>query len=185
MKRIIFKNNDGGLSVIVPAPNCNLSIEEIAAKDVPPNTDYKIVDVSEIPTDREFRSAWEQLDEKIEINFDKAKEITKKRLREERKPLLAQQDVEFLKAIETDADKTEIISEKKRLRDITKLVDGVACLQELKKLKAEKPKPEPVPEPVDPINPGEPVVPVEPTEPLKPIKPVKISPLESRIVQID
>ena len=140
-KRIIYTNSDGGFSVIIPAPDANLSIEQIAAKDVPPNTEYKIVDVSEIPKDREFRTAWQQLDDKIEINFDKAKEITKKRLREERKSLLAQQDVEFLKAIETDSDKSEIIKEKKRLRDITKLVDSVTCLEELKKLKAEKPKP--------------------------------------------
>lgn len=151
--RIIYINTDGGISVIIPAPNAELSIEQIAAKDVPPNTEYKIVDVSEIPADREFRSAWEHVNDKIEINFDKAKEITKKRLREERKSLLAQQDVEFLKAIEMGSDKTEIIKEKKRLRDITKLVDEVTCISELKQLKAEKPKPEPKPEPTPELVP--------------------------------
>lgn len=183
-KRIIYTNSDGGFSVIIPAPDADLSIEQIAAKDVPPNTEYKIVDVSEIPTDREFRTAWQQLDDKIEINFDKAKEITKKRLREERKSLLAQQDVEFLKAIESDSDKSEIIKEKKRLRDITKLVDSVTCLEELKKLKAEKPKPEPAPEPEP-----EPIIPVEPVEPVVPVEPIidtapKIPP-GNRIVRID
>jgi hypothetical protein len=183
MKRIIYTNTDGGISVIIPAPDSDLTIEQIAAKDVPPNTDYKIVDVSEIPIDREFRSAWQQFDDKIEINFDKAKEITKKRLREERKSLLAQQDVEFLKAIESDSDKSEIIKEKKRLRDITKLVDGTTSLQELKELKAEKPKPDPAPEP-ERITPEEPVEPVVQVEPIIDTDP-KIRPPGTMVFRID
>jgi hypothetical protein len=57
MKRIIYKNDEGGISIIVPA-DCGLTIEEIAAKDVPQGKEYHIVDVSEIPTDRTFRDAW-------------------------------------------------------------------------------------------------------------------------------
>lgn len=56
--RIIFPNDDGGVSVIVPAPECGLTIEEIAAKDVPAGKPFKIVDVSDIPSDRTFRGAW-------------------------------------------------------------------------------------------------------------------------------
>jgi hypothetical protein len=58
-ERIIYPNDDGGVSIIVPAPECGLTIEEIAAKDVPAGKPYKIVDVSDIPTDRTFRNAWE------------------------------------------------------------------------------------------------------------------------------
>jgi hypothetical protein len=58
-QRIIYPNDNGGVSIIVPAPECGLTIEEIAAKDVPAGKPYKIVDVSEIPTDRTFRNAWE------------------------------------------------------------------------------------------------------------------------------
>ena len=58
-QRIIYPNDDGGVSIIIPAPECELSIEEIAAKDVPAGKPYKIVDVSDIPTDRTFRNAWE------------------------------------------------------------------------------------------------------------------------------
>ena len=58
-KRIIYQNDEGGISIVVPAPECGLTIEEIAAKDVPAGKDYKIVDVSEIPEDRTFRNAWE------------------------------------------------------------------------------------------------------------------------------
>ena len=57
-QRIIYQNDEGGVSVIVPAPECGLTIEEIAAKDVPAGKPYEIVDVSEIPSDRTFRGAW-------------------------------------------------------------------------------------------------------------------------------
>jgi hypothetical protein len=56
-KRIVYQNNEGGISIIVPA-DCGLTIEEIAAKDVPQGKAYNIVDVSDIPEDRTFRNAW-------------------------------------------------------------------------------------------------------------------------------
>ena len=58
-QRIIYPTDDGGVAVIVPAPECGLTIEEIAAKDVPEGKQFKIVDVSDIPEDRTFRNAWE------------------------------------------------------------------------------------------------------------------------------
>ena len=57
-QRIIYPTDDG-VAIIVPAAECGLTIEEIAAKDVPAGTPYKIVDVADIPSDRTFRSAWE------------------------------------------------------------------------------------------------------------------------------
>jgi len=57
-QRIIFPTDDGGVAVIVPAPECGLSIQAIAAKDVPAGKPYKIVDVADIPSDRLFRAAW-------------------------------------------------------------------------------------------------------------------------------
>ena len=57
-QRIIYQNDEGGISIIVPAKECGLNIEEIAVKDVPQGKEYHIVDVSEIPTDRTFRNAW-------------------------------------------------------------------------------------------------------------------------------
>jgi len=57
--RIIYPNDEGGVSIIVPAPECGLTIEEIATKDVPAGKPYQIVDVADIPTDRTFRNAWE------------------------------------------------------------------------------------------------------------------------------
>lgn len=58
-QRIIYPNDNGGVSIIIPAPECGLTIEEIAVKDVPEGKPYKIVDVSDIPSDRTFRNAWE------------------------------------------------------------------------------------------------------------------------------
>jgi hypothetical protein len=59
-QRILYKTNEGGVAVIVPAPEYleTHTIEELAEKDVPPNTPYEIVDVSEIPEDRTWRDAW-------------------------------------------------------------------------------------------------------------------------------
>ena len=73
----------------------------------------------------------------ITINLDKAKDITKERLREERKPLLEAEDVKFMKAQETGADTTAIVAEKQRLRDITKDVDSCTTTDELKALSVE------------------------------------------------
>jgi hypothetical protein len=58
-KRIIYPTAEGGVAVIVPAPDCGLSIDEIASKDVPRGVPYQIVNAADIPTDRTFRNAWE------------------------------------------------------------------------------------------------------------------------------
>jgi hypothetical protein len=57
MQAIIYTNDDGGVSIIHSTGE--LSIEEVARKDVPAGVPYQIVDASDIPTDREFRNAWE------------------------------------------------------------------------------------------------------------------------------
>jgi hypothetical protein len=71
----------------------------------------------------------------ITINMDKAKAITKTRLRAEREPLLAAQDVAFQRALESSADTSAIVAEKQRLRDITKLADAATTTDELKAIK--------------------------------------------------
>jgi hypothetical protein len=54
MNRIIYQNEAGGVSIIIPAESV-----ELALKDVPEGVEYKIVNASEIPSDRTFRAAWE------------------------------------------------------------------------------------------------------------------------------
>jgi len=68
----------------------------------------------------------------ITVNIDKAKDITKDRLRAERKPLLEEQDILFMKAQEAGEDTTAIVAEKQRLRDITNQVDSMTTVEELK-----------------------------------------------------
>jgi len=68
----------------------------------------------------------------ITINLDKAKTITKERLRAERTPLLQAQDVAFQRALESNANTTAIVAEKQRLRDVTQLADAATTLDELK-----------------------------------------------------
>ena len=70
----------------------------------------------------------------ITINFEKAKQITKERLRQERKPLLEQQDILFQRSLENNSDTSAIVAEKQRLRDITNLVDNSTTLEQLKQL---------------------------------------------------
>jgi hypothetical protein len=60
-QRIIYQTDEGGVAVIIPAPEAlgQYDIQAIALKDVPAGKPFKIVDVSDIPSDRTFRSAWE------------------------------------------------------------------------------------------------------------------------------
>jgi hypothetical protein len=68
----------------------------------------------------------------VSINMDKAKVITKDRLRADRKPLLEAQDIAFQRALESSADTTAIVTEKQRLRDITDQVDAMTTTTQLK-----------------------------------------------------
>ena len=60
-KRIIYPTDNGGVAIIIPAPEAleTMTIEEIAAKDVPAGKEFKIIDTADVPTDRTFRNAWE------------------------------------------------------------------------------------------------------------------------------
>jgi hypothetical protein len=57
-RRIIYPNDEGGVSIVVPSPNCNLSLEQIIGQSVPTGKPYQIVNVEDIPTDRNYRNAW-------------------------------------------------------------------------------------------------------------------------------
>jgi hypothetical protein len=146
---IIFTNSNGGVSTCIPTGE--LSIEAVLTKDVPAGRGAKIVNLSDLPSQHnDFYDAWEMVEatkdtelfsiadfsnEIIRINFEKAVEITKKRLRSEREPLLKAQDIAFQRALEEGADTTAIVAEKQRLRDITNI--SATTLDELKALKAE------------------------------------------------
>lgn len=73
----------------------------------------------------------------ITVNLNKAKDITKDKLRAERAPLLQALDVQFQRALETGGNTAEIVAEKQRLRDITKLADAAKSTDELKAISVE------------------------------------------------
>lgn len=126
---IIFTNENGGVSVCYPTGE--LPIEEVQAKDTPAGS--IIVDNDSLPNEHnDFFNAWELNGTTVTVSLAKAKEITKERLRAERAPLLAAQDVAFQRALESGADTTAIVAEKQRLRDITQLADQATTLDELK-----------------------------------------------------
>lgn len=126
---VIIYNNGNGVSVVFPTGE--LSVEEVKAKDCPEGA--VVIDEASLPS-RDFRNAWELVDGAVIVNFTKAQDLTKERLRAEREPLLTAQDVLVQKADETGEDKTAIYAEKQRLRDITNLVDGATELAQLRDL---------------------------------------------------
>jgi hypothetical protein len=131
---IIFVNDNGGVSTCIPTGE--ISIDAVMTKDVPAGRGARIVNLSDLPRDNDFYDAWEMDATSVTVNMDKAKEITKARLRAERAPLLAAQDVLFQRALEASADTTAIVAEKQRLRDVTGLVDAVTTLEGLRAIKA-------------------------------------------------
>ena len=146
--KIVYTDNSGNTCIVNPARQEDVAktipevasmttleyIEWIKSKDIPADaTNISIVPADSIPVDRTFRNAL-----KHDLTHDKQKcvDITNNRLRSERAPLLAELDVQVLRAQETGAETALFIAEKQRLRDITKLANPSMTLEELKALKA-------------------------------------------------
>lgn len=134
--RIIYKDSDG-VKVIIPSPHYKGTLEELAKKRVPDGLVYKIVSDDSIPTDRYFRNAWDIKSGKVVTDIAKAKEIKKEYIRQDREPLLKQLDIEVMKNIKDPVKIDEIESQKQRLRDITKQIDNIKTVDELKLFKIE------------------------------------------------
>jgi hypothetical protein len=133
MAQVIIHSTENG-NVAVTIPTGEISIEAVLAKDCPKGA--LIVEQSSLPqgVGAEFYDAWELADGKVTVSLAKATEITKKRLRAEREPLLQAQDVAFQRALESGADTSAIVAEKQRLRDITNF--SASTLEALRSLKA-------------------------------------------------
>jgi len=134
---IIFTNENGGVSVTTPTPEFleTHTIEDVLAKDCPVGA--LIVDQDDLPNeDSDFFNAWRLVDGVVSVDLAAAKEITKTRLRIEREPLLAAQDVLYMRATEASQDTTAIVAEKQRLRDLPALADACTTLDKLRALKA-------------------------------------------------
>jgi len=131
---IIYTQDNGTVAIIRPTEEALAiyGIDAIAKKDVPAGKPFSIVDAATIPSDRTFRNAWKG---DLTVDMPKAVNITKERLRAERAPLLAAQDVLMSRAQETGASTIAIVAEKNRLRNITALADAPSItLEQLKAL---------------------------------------------------
>jgi hypothetical protein len=120
MPFITYPQPNGQVAVIIPA-DPSLSIEEIAAKDVPSGLPYKIVDSLDL--DNDYFNAYEfHPEDGAEVNIDKAKALHLDKWREARKPLLSALDIAYTRADEAgdSAKKAEIAAQKQALRDVTK-----------------------------------------------------------------
>ena len=118
---IISQNGQGG--VALTSAGSETTLEEVLEKGGIGDL-ARIVEVSDLPAHPEFTDAWEMDATSVTVNLAKAKELTKTRLRNERTPLLAAQDVAFQRALESGADTTAIVAEKQRLRDLPSLADA-------------------------------------------------------------
>lgn len=115
----IFYMIDGNIRIV--SPSKDLNIQDIINKDVPSGTPYLILDSSELPNDAFFIDAWDiDFDNsKIFENIEKARDICRNKLREDRIPYLEKLDIDFTRALEenNEALKQEIIAKKQKLRD--------------------------------------------------------------------
>lgn len=138
MNCIIYNNTNDCVTVLHPGQG--YTVEWVLQNDFNKMPDSagatpQVVEESSLPwADQDFFDAWKIVDSVVTVRVDKAKEVTKTRLRIEREPLLAAQDMLFQRAIENGADTSAIVAEKQRLRDITLLADSCTTLDELRAL---------------------------------------------------
>lgn len=131
MKVIVYKT-ETGIVIIHPVVSVEASL-----KDIPTDAEYKIIDESELPTDRTFRGAWDY--DTLTEDVDKSKEIKKTSLRSERESLFTANDIDLQNAIADGDDdaKAICITERNRLRDVTDLVDTCTTIDEIKTVSVE------------------------------------------------
>ena len=130
--RIIYKNEIGGISVVIPADG--VSVEKLIETVVPKGVEYDVVEDSAIPTDRTFRGAWEKNGNTIIHNLDKAKNIAHDKRRQARQDELAPLDVLVTvpgKEVLTEASR-QAIREKYALLQVE--IDSAKNVNELKAL---------------------------------------------------
>lgn len=128
-KAIIHNNSEGSFMITYPIANCGLSADEIIKQISPLDNKYTIVNQEEIPEDNTYFDCWiyDSENEKIDINVEKAKESQKNNIRSIRNKLLVEEDVVFLKSLESGdtLGQNESSSRKQILRDLPEIVNNV------------------------------------------------------------
>ena len=130
MNRIIYQNETGGVSIIIPTESV-----ELALKDVPEGVPYEIVEEADIPSDRYFRDAWVMGDCCVEHDLDKCKEIGHDLRRQQRAEEFAPYDEVIAKQI-PGADAVAAEEARQQIRDkyalIQDVIEGASTPDEIK-----------------------------------------------------
>jgi hypothetical protein len=128
-KAIIHNNSKGDFTITYPITNCGLSADEIIKQISPLDNKYTIINQEEIPEDNTYSDCWiyDSENEKIDINVEKAKERQKNNIRSIRNKLLVEEDVIFLKSLESGdtLGQNESSSRKQILRDLPEIVNNI------------------------------------------------------------
>jgi hypothetical protein len=133
MTRIIYTNNEGGISVIIPTGE--LSIAQVAAKDVPAGAAFEIVEDSAIPSDRTFRNAWVMGNCCVDHDLGKCKEIGHHKRRAARAEEFAPHDEVIAKQIPgADAAAAEVARQaiRDKYSSIQEAIEDAKTLDEIK-----------------------------------------------------
>lgn len=137
--RIAYKNDEGGVSVVVPAPEWieAHSIQELIEKDVPSGVEFAVMSASDLPEDRTFRNAWTLLSDKVFIDMSKAKATTHERRRAARDKEFAPLDIKA--TIPAEAAQAEIARQsiREKYAAVQERIDASATPEELKAIIAE------------------------------------------------
>lgn len=132
-KRIIYENNDGSVSIVIPAIE---DIDAVVKKSIPEGISYEILEDTDIPSDRTFRNAWVKNGKGIRIDMPLARLIHMTSIRKVRAEELIKTDQELLRAIENGEDTVQIKEKRQKLRAIPQVFDlkTVETPEELKEL---------------------------------------------------
>ncbi|MCE2836696.1 MAG: hypothetical protein LW834_07010 [Cyanobium sp. 49614_E6] len=136
-QRIVYHLEDGSLAVLIPSLDCGLTIEEIAAKDVPDGVSHQVVKAEAIPTDRLFRNAWALRAKKVVVDVEQAKEIAHGMRRQQRDEQLAPHDAVMAKRI-PGVDLEAVEAERQAIRErnavTQRAIDAAGTVEQLKAL---------------------------------------------------
>lgn len=139
-KRLLLEAADGRIAimeVVAGEGNREKALASFSASKWTP-VNITEVDLSEIPSDRSYRNAWVVKDGIIDHDMDRAKELHKDKLRNDRAPLLAKLDLEISKALSQgrNQDVVRLEAERQRLRDVTAKPEIAAAtsVEDLKKI---------------------------------------------------
>ena len=141
MKKIIYQQENGKVALVVPTNQ--FTLEQVIESAVPVGSPYLVIEDDDLPDGfMDFHSAVtanfdDPVNISIKVDIDRAKEIAKDRIREERKPMFEQNDIALRDAM-LSGNKVNLkaaIDKRDRLRDSTKKVDKLSTLQELREVK--------------------------------------------------